>query len=328
MQARILTALLITGLLTACASTTMPPAKIPSAPYWENPQWINAMGQAIQDNIQYPIEAAKNGFPSGRAVVQFTYADDQFQDVSIIKSTGNKILDATIETQIPKIKPPVVAGSTASVPHRFQLTVNIAPYSYSFIREVHDDLRKYARYPRIAILSGQQGIVVAHFQYLNGTVLNPSIEKSSKWPALDKAVLDELLHIKLPLPPSWALDKKLGFRVPICFSLGRTPSCAGIVTEVRYVPSGTTTTTTTTTHQPCADIGFDYQNGKISNVRLIHSSGDVDIDKDALSRISRGDFPPPPENQKDQASNFEIPVCYSNKQPPPTAASAHPGTSR
>jgi len=283
------------------------------------------MANAIQHHLQYPRGALEQNDPAGWAIVQFTYAAGEISNVVIVKSTGYQILDAAIATEMPAIKLPPPEGTYTTFPHRFQILVDMSSSVRDmFYVELSEDIEHHAHYPRASIVRGAQGIVTVAFQYRNGMILNPKIVLSSGSPSLDRSVIDELSPLKAPPPPSWARNKTLHFSVPVIFCLGGGRPCTTVVS--RYVPDGLS-------EKPgpelCSDVGFDYGNGKISDVHLTHSSGNADIDKDALSRISRGDFPPPSKNQKDKASNFEIPVCYSNKQPtPPTAASRHPDVSR
>ncbi|MHB8425109.1 MAG: energy transducer TonB, partial [Gammaproteobacteria bacterium] len=268
-------------------------AGIPHKPYWENARWINTMVNAIQHHLQYPRGALEQNDPAGWAIVQFTYAAGEIRNVVIVKSTGYQILDAAIATEMPEIKLPLPEGTDTKFPHRFQIPVEISSsVRDKFYVELSEDIKHHAHYPRASIAQGDQGIVTVAFEYRNGMILDPKIVLSSRSPTLDKSVIDELSQLKAPPPPSWARNKILHFSVPVIFCLGGGRPCTTVVS--RYVPDELS-------DKPgpelCSDIGFDYGNGKISDVHLTHSSGNADIDKDALSRISRGDFPSPSENQ-------------------------------
>ncbi|MGB9428903.1 MAG: TonB family protein [Gammaproteobacteria bacterium] len=302
MKPTTVTALWLAIVLAGCASA-------PPKPYWENDQWINAMAKTIKSNVHYPKkEAAQRGDPAGQAIVRFTYAAGAITDVTIVKSTGHQILDTAIAVQMPEIKLPPAAGLDTELPHRFQIPVDMVPSDRDvFFMELSEDIRKHVHYPYTSIAHGDQGIVIAHFRYRNGNILNSRIIQSSGSPALDKTVIDALSQLKAPPPPPWARDKTLSFNVPIVFCSWKKP-CITLVS--RYVPHDMTGTAAT---ELCSEVGFDYKENKISNVHLIHSSGNADINKDALSRISKGDFLPPPENMKDKDMNFAIPVCYNGK---------------
>jgi len=282
------------------------------------------MANAIQHHLQYPRGALEQNDPAGWAIVQFTYAAGEISNVVLVKSTGYQILDAAIAAEMPEIKLPPPAGTDTTLSHRFQIRVEMSSSDRDmFYLELSEDIEHHAYYPQAAIVQGDQGIVTVAFEYRNGIIFNPKIVLSSRSPALDRSVIDELSQLKAPLPPSWARNKTLHFTVPVIFCFGGR-TCTTVVS--RYVPDELAEKPGP---EPCSDVGFDYRNGKISDVHLVHSSGHADIDKDALSRIARGDFPPPSENQKGKASSFRIPVCYSNKQPtPPTGASTHASTRR
>ncbi|MGH8415331.1 MAG: TonB family protein, partial [Gammaproteobacteria bacterium] len=125
MRTKLLPALGIAGLLAGCASS-------PSVPYWQNSRWINALATKIENQLVYPIEATKAGFPSGQAIVQFTYDNGRLTDVFIAKSTGNYILDSAITTQIAQIKPPILPGSEIAVPRQFRLPIALSIANSTF----------------------------------------------------------------------------------------------------------------------------------------------------------------------------------------------------
>jgi TonB family protein len=299
MRTRILTVLLIASLLTACAST-------PSVPYWENPQWINALGTAVNKGIQYPHSAAKDNFPSGTAVVTFVYDNGRLLKPKIIKSTGSPVLDAAIVEQIPSIVPPHARGPHTDKPHRFQMNIDMYPFDNSLIQALHRTLAERIHYPIIARRNGAGGMVLASFKYRDGKVFDQEIRKSSGNHSLDQAVLYELKTSVFPKPPSWLKSKTFSFTVPYCFGPGR---CADTVTEVRYVPSEESSSPSKT---PCAVVGYRYEEGTLSNVRLIKSSGDPAFDKQALARAVRGKLGKPQTRFDRAISDYTVSVCSNN----------------
>lgn len=233
-------------LLAGCASE-------PPLPYWQNPDWINALGNSIQENIVYPEDILRTtltdkDFPAGRATVQFTYDQGKLDDVAIVESTGNQILDKAIISEIESMRLVLVHGASSTIPHRFQLTVAIGPADYQFIRQIWLALKAHAWFPHgITDSDFGDGLVIAKFQYRNGEISNPVIIKSSDLQAFDLSVLDELKNIKLPAPPAWLNNRTLELQVPFCFSTG-SKTCPGMVLGVRYVGSDDPGKLPTTTH--------------------------------------------------------------------------------
>jgi protein TonB len=58
-------------------------------------------------------------------------------------------------------------------------------------------------------------------------------------------------------------------------------------------------------------LGFLYQDGTISNPRVVQSSGQVMLDKAALAALNDTSFPAPPAELKGHALNLEIVVTFS-----------------
>lgn len=302
MQTKFLTILVFASSLIGCAG-------VPQKPYWENTEWINAMVNTIQHKLRYPIKAMEQNNPAGHALVQFTYEAGNISDVVIIKSTGYQILDTAIATQMRGMWLPWVKGAGTEIPHRFQIPIEMISSDRStFYIEISDDIRKHVHYPHASIARGDQGIVIARFQYRNGNILNPAIVQSSGSRALDGSVIDALSKLNAPPTPPWARDKTLSFRVPIIFCSLKKPCTTPVY---HYVSNEIVETPASVL---CSDVGFRYRNGAIYEVHLIRSSGDTELDKVALSQISKGAFPPPPKEMQNKDTNFEIPVCYDGKQ--------------
>ena len=79
MQGNVCVALGIAILLPGCANA-------PPKPYWDNTEWVGALGSAVEPSIHYPAEEAANGFPSFNAAIQFTYQSRQLKDIVIVNN--------------------------------------------------------------------------------------------------------------------------------------------------------------------------------------------------------------------------------------------------
>lgn len=302
-------ALSLSVLLFGCAST-------PAVPYWQNPQWVNALATAVHQNIRYPKTAAAENFPSGTAIVTFYYDNGRLRAPRIVQSTGSSMLDASIIAQIPKIKPPSAAGSDTDTPHAFQMIIPMSPISSSLRLALSQALAEHIQYPIMAERYGSSGLLIAYFEYKDGVILNPKIQKSSGSIRLDQAVLNELRMTTLPKPPDWLKNKTFSFSVPYCFGL---LTCANTITQVRYVPAGESSSLS---KSPCAVVGYEYKNGTISNIHLIKSSGDADWDKHAVAEAAQGKLPGPPTRFDRAVSDYTVPVC--NNSSSAAAAPARP----
>lgn len=294
-------ALSLSVLLFGCAST-------PAVPYWQNPQWVNALATAVHQNIRYPKTAAAENFPSGTAIVTFYYDNGRLRAPHIVQSTGSSMLDASILEQIANIKPLMAKGLDTTMPHGFQMIIYMNPPELiELYRAIQGTLAKHINYP---FLGGSGGMVLAEFKYRNGVIIDPRIKTSSGHLALDQAVMKELQTTALPKPPDWLRNKTFYFELPYCFGSG-TNLCATTLTEVRYVPAGELSNSS---KAPCAEVGYKYRDGHISNVRIMKSSGDQDLDKHALAEAAEGKLARPPARFERATSDYTVPVC-SNDSP-------------
>ncbi|HKV98094.1 MAG TPA: TonB C-terminal domain-containing protein [Gammaproteobacteria bacterium] len=313
MRARILTMLSIAGLLAGCAIA-------PAVPYWQNPDWVNSLAAAVKHNVKYPHSAAAQDFPSGTAIVTFIYYKGNLLEPHVVQSTGSSVLDEAITEQIPKIKPPQAAGLNADTPHAFQMTITMSPYVASLRLALRQALAAHIRYPILAERNGSGGLLIAYFEYRDGEILNPKIQKSSGNIGLDQAVLRELQTATLPKPPDWLKDKTFSFTVPYCFASGFS-ACAYTETRIRYVPVGESSSPS---KPPCAVVGYEYKNGTISNVHLIKSSGEADFDKRTLAEAAEGKLPDPSKRFDRAVTDYTVPVCgHSSSAPAPS--NSNPG---
>ncbi|MDE2139689.1 MAG: TonB C-terminal domain-containing protein [Gammaproteobacteria bacterium] len=310
MRAKILTILSIAGLLAGCATA-------PAVPYWQNPGWVNSLATAVKHNVKYPHSAAAQDSPSGTAIVTFIYYKGNLLEPHVVQSTGSSVLDGAITEQIAKIKPPQAAGSDTDTPHAFQMTIPMSPVSPSLRLALRQALAEHIQYPIMAERYGSSGLLIAYFEYKNGEILNPKIQKSSGNISLDQAVLNELRATALPKPPDWLKNKTFGFNIPYCFGL---LTCANTVTQVRYVSTGESSSLS---KPPCAVVGYEYKNGAFSNIHLIKSSGDADWDKHAVAEAAQGKLPEPPARFDRAVSDYTVPVC-SNSSLDAAPASPHP----
>lgn len=296
MKNGILIALGLATLLSGCATPV---------PYWQNLQWVNSLATTVHKNIQYPKSAVNENFPSGTAVVTFYYDNGSLRAPHIVQSTGSRLLDTAIIEQIPEIKPPVAEGLDLTTPRGFQMNINLYPADIEMFRTIQRTLQEHIQYP---FGGGSGGTVVAEFKYRDGEILDPKIITSSGNSALDHTVMKELQTTALPKPPDWLANKTFSFELPYCFGLG-TNSCGGTVTEVRYVPAGQFSNSS---KAPCAEIGYRYHEGAVTNVRLIKSSGNGDLDKRALAEAAQGKLARPPMRYDRATSNYTVPICNNN----------------
>ncbi|MGH8279921.1 MAG: TonB family protein [Gammaproteobacteria bacterium] len=306
----VLPALVIACLLTACTSPGVQPNATAHA-YWQDPAWINTLAKDINAKLVYPFDKFHADFPSGHALVAFSYDRGRLDQVQIIQSTGNAILDASIAKQISGMQPPPAAGDDLDMAHRFELPVSLSMMQSPFFLAMHAALMRQVYYPLLAVHNDEQGMVVIHFQYRNGKILNPTVIKSIGARIFEAAALDQIRRAKMPPPPPWAHDRTFSLRVPYCYNL-RGYVCPAMRFVVRYAG---TNATPVPAPPLCAQVGFDYHDGVIADVHLLKSSGKSTADQEALTTIARGAFPQPSAAARTRTSGFTVPVCVDAVAP-------------
>ncbi|MGH8283102.1 MAG: hypothetical protein ACRESE_04570 [Gammaproteobacteria bacterium] len=316
MKSLTITVLGLAILLAGCAST-------PSVPYWENPQWVNALSETVHKDIQYPNDAATEDFPSGTAIVTFTYDNGKLKAPRILKSTGSPILDAAIVKQISNIPPPQAQGLNIAAPHDFEMEIGMYAADTKFFKVISYAIGSHLRHVHWPVAAqwrgmkqGAVGWVIVGFQYRNGIILDTEIVQSNGNAILDKLVLNSLRTTPMPMPPDLAKNKILNIQAPFCFP-SRPGECRNNGTQIQYVSASESTIPQ---KPPCAEIGYRNKYGITSNLHLIESSGDANFDKRALAAVSEGKFPHP-SRWDDAVSDYNIPIC-NNSGPDDTSPKA------
>ena len=91
----------------------------------------------------------------------------------------------------------------------------------SYAQVVSGILEANKRYPRQAMLAGQEGTVVLSFIINNqGTVLAFTIDQTSGQPLLDDEVRRLIQNVRFPPFPAGDREERKSFQVPIVFNIG------------------------------------------------------------------------------------------------------------
>lgn len=294
--------LLAVGLLAGCAST-------PAGPYWNNTKWVDSLGSTVQTDLKFIPHVRGAETASGTAVIKFIYDNGRLIEPGILSSTGFPLIDQAILAQVPSIRPPLAQGLDTNIPHGFALRVTVYtghmafadPAEEIFVRAIHKSLRDQIRYPSAAVRDHTYGTVVINFKYHQNTIVDAQIASSSGSKELDDAVLNELLHAKLPPAPIQFASDTFKFSAPFVFSIN------GV--QLQYAPAQTISTVK---QSRCADVGLRYQGGNISNVHLLKSSDDAALDQRAILEVTQQKIPLPPAPSGSSVTDYRIPVCTNN----------------
>lgn len=277
-------------------------ASVPAAPYWSDAHWIDALGAAVQTRLAESQPLMNASRAVDHVAVGFTYSGGSLEDVRIIQSTGSPGLDDAIKTTVAQVRPPEARGPWADTPHSFALALYVGGGWTQLTRNIHREIQQSVAYPLAAMLNGTTGVVVTRFDYLNGRALDAHVTQSSGNADVDQSVINDLVSLRLPAPPPELRDRRLRFQSTVCFNRQslRCPRSPEAVYFVASAVSG----------QPCSEVAFRYQGGKVTDVHLARATEYPSLDKLALRLVMLGEFPAPSGNLASSRS-LSIPVCYT-----------------
>jgi TonB family protein len=197
--------------LAACAST-------PSGPYWEDQHWNEALFNALQAQIYYPIGTHDPRTEPVTGTVGFTYHRGHLEDVTLVKSTDSPVLDATMVHQVSIAKVPLATGPEADTPRHYELGLRMPTPLPVFYSQVQQQAQKTASYPHESMLMSESGVVEVSFDYEAGHISNAQVFKSSGYEALDKAALIDVNNLQIPPPVEHEHDR-MHLQMQICYNV-------------------------------------------------------------------------------------------------------------
>lgn len=197
--------------LVACASTS-------PGPYWEDQHWSEALFNALQGQLYYPIGTNDPRTEPVMGTVGFTYDRGHLDDVAMVKSTGSPVLDATMVHQVSIAKVPLASDPEAGTPRHYELELRMPTPIPVFYEQMRMLAQKSAVYPRESVQMGQIGAVIVAFDYQAGRISNAQVFTSSGYEALDRAALIDVNNLQVP-PPIEHEHDRMHLRMQICYSL-------------------------------------------------------------------------------------------------------------
>lgn len=291
----LVTTLALCGFIAGCATT-------PATPYWSDAHWIDQLGATVQTRLAESQALGDTSRAVDHVAVGFTYSGGSLEDVRIIQSTGSPALDDAVKAAVAQVHPPVARGPWADTPHTFALALYVGRGWTELTRDIHREIQQHVAYPVAAMLNGTTGVVVARFDYFNGRALDPHVTQSSGNADVDQSVINDLDSLRLPPPPPALRNHKLRFQSAVCFNR-QSLRCPRSSESVYFVASATSA-------QPCSEVAFRYQGGKVTDVRLTKATEYPSLDKLALQLVILGEFPAPSGNLA-STGKLSIPVCYT-----------------
>ncbi|HEV7163972.1 MAG TPA: TonB C-terminal domain-containing protein [Gammaproteobacteria bacterium] len=193
-------------------------ATAPTGPYWEDAKWTQALADAIHVKVTYPNNFSAEVLPTGEATVGFDYQENRLTNVVITRSTGHKVLDDAVVLGIQKVTPPSVGRDYSSTAHHFELSILMQPDIDQFRMTLYDAITSNLKFPK-GLYPSTAVLVDIKANYLNGSLTNISMQRSSNFEDVDNAIIAKLGSASLPAPPSNFKDKPIEIDMSFCMAL-------------------------------------------------------------------------------------------------------------
>lgn len=148
------------------------------------------------------------------------------------------------------------------------------------------------------------------FTFANGTIEYPAITASTGNPDLDKLMLHQVATARVPPPTGLQTDQPHEFELDLDMPTPFEAFQSGIygafnvrkIYPLEAVVGG---------YQGIVTIGFDYLDGKLSNIVVTRPSHYKELDKGSLGAIARVDLPPTPAAYAGKTLHMEVSFCYA-----------------
>jgi outer membrane biosynthesis protein TonB len=177
--------------------------------------------------VHDPVDAADISIPGLHGTVKFTFQDGVIEYPEITASTGDPELDKLMLHQVASAQVPRPTGLKTDQPHEFELDLAMPTPYETFQSGIYDAFDAYKIYSREAVMGGYQSATTVGFDYLDGTLSNVVVTKSSKSKELDKRSLWTVTAAKLPSTPDAYVGKTLHMQASFCYALYQTEAESG-----------------------------------------------------------------------------------------------------
>jgi hypothetical protein len=155
--------------------------------------------------------------PTGEGVAGFDYQNNKLINVIIVRSTGYKKLDDAMVQGIQKVTPPSVGRDYSSTVHHFEVPILMQPDLDQFRMTLYDAIIANLKLSKEQFPDSPV-VLAIKTDYLNGSLTNINMQKTSLLEELNNAVLDKLRNAHLPPPPSNFKDKSIEIDMHLCVS--------------------------------------------------------------------------------------------------------------
>lgn len=142
------------------------------------------------------------------------------------------------------------------------------------------------------------------FTYADGTLQDAEVVKSSGSEEVDAAIESGIAAIHVPAPPGPQNPEPHRFQMDVLIPMALEAYTAALHRAIQaavHYPSGAL--------YGRVSLGFDYADGKTSNITVIHPSGTREIDEAAVDAVAHANMPPTPAAFS-KIKHFVVAICF------------------
>lgn len=177
-----------------------------------------------------------------------------------------------------------------------------------FDAALFEAVQSVVRYPDDVIdpsLGSIRGTV--QFTIVDGKIQDPQMAESTGHPGLDEIMLRQVASASIPKPTGSHADEPHAFSMelsmPTAFELATDTAIDFRKIYPKEAILGG--------YQGSVAVGFDYLDGKASNLTITKSANNRFLDGASLSAVSKADLPLPPPGYAGKTVHLEVTICYS-----------------
>ena len=192
---------------------------------------------------------------------------------------------------------------------------NAAPYwsDLRFDAELLNAVQSAVHYPDDVIDESLQSIRgTVQFTIVDGKIQDPQIVESTGHSGLDELMLKQVASASIPKPTGPNADEPHAFSMQLSMPTAFESAEYTAIDNWKIYPKEAIIGGS----QGNVIVGFDYLDGKASNIAIAKFSRDRSLDAASLSAVSKASFPLPPPGYAGKTLHLEVDICYSINNTP------------
>lgn len=157
------------------------------------------------------------------------------------------------------------------------------------------------------------------FTIMDGKIQDPEIVESTGHDGLDKLMLEQVASASVPKPAGPHAAEPHAFSLQLEMPTAFESAEYAAIDSRKIYPKDAIFGGA----QGVVTVGFDYLEGKASNITIAKSGRDKSLDKASIWSVSNASFPLPPPGYTGKTVHLEVVMCYSINNSPICPTTGH-----